>query len=83
MEFKLLIDADVIDILAKLPARERRRLYAHFRKIQSYPGNYSELTEPDNEGRLLDVSSFEGLSIRYWIDGADRHLKILELTENE
>jgi hypothetical protein len=83
MQFKLLIDMDVLDILSKFPSSKRRRLYAHFRKIQSFPANYSEFIEPDDEGRPLDISTFENISIHYWIDDADRHVKILQLVENE
>jgi hypothetical protein len=83
MQFKLLVDADVIDILSRFPARKRHRFYAHFRRIQRYPGNYSDHTEPDTAGRRLNVSVFEGQDIRYWIDVADRHVKILEIEANE
>jgi hypothetical protein len=83
MQFKLLIDMDVLDILSTFPSSKRRRLYAHFRKIQGFPGNYSEFVEPDDEGRLLDISTFEDILIRYWIDDADQHVKILQIEENE
>jgi hypothetical protein len=83
MQFRLLVDMDVLDILSKYPASRRRRLIAHFRKIQSFPGNYSEFVDPDDEGRLVDISTFEDVSIHYWIDDADRHVKILRVEENE
>jgi hypothetical protein len=83
MQFRLLIDVDVLDILSQFPASKRRRLYAHFRKIQGFPGNYSEFVESDDEGRLLDISVFEDISIHYWIDDSDRHVKILQIVENE
>jgi hypothetical protein len=83
MQFRLLIDLDVLDILAKYPASRGRRLFAHFRKIQSYPENCSEFVEPDDEGRQLAISTFDNISIHYWIDYADRHIKILRITENE
>jgi hypothetical protein len=76
-----LIDMDVVDILSNFPFSRRRRLYAHFRSIQSYPRNSSESVEPDDEGRLLDISVFEDLVIHYWIDDADRHIKILRIEE--
>jgi hypothetical protein len=83
MRLRLLIDMDVFDILSKYPASRRRRLIAHFRKIQNFPENYSEFVEPDDEGKQLDMSTFEDISIHYWIDYADRHVKILRLSENE
>jgi hypothetical protein len=83
MQFRLLIDMDVLDILSKYPASRRRRLFVHFRKIQSYPENYSEFVEPDDEGKQLDMSTYDNISIHYWIDYADRHVKILRVSENE
>jgi hypothetical protein len=74
-----LVDLEVIDFLQNLPARERRQLYRHFREIQKYPGNTSDFTSQDEEGRRLDVSSFAGFRIYYWTDAADRHVKILEI----
>jgi hypothetical protein len=71
MLFRLLIDLDLVDFARRLPTRQRQRLYAHFRKIQEYPGHYSDLIENDSEGRRLDVSFFEDLIICYWTDSAD------------
>ncbi len=83
MQFRLLVDIEVLDLLETFQPARRRRLFAHFRKIQSFPGYYSESVEPDEEGRLLDLSTFEGVSIHYWIDDADRHVKILQIARNE
>jgi len=83
MEFRLLVDADVIDFLQGLPAQERRRLYRHMREIQKYPSNHSEFVVQDDEGRHLDVSTFRAFRLYYWTDGADRHVKILEVRETD
>ena len=83
MPFKLFIDADVIDVLEEFPARKRKRFYALFRRIQRYPENLSDHSEPDEDGRILNVCLFEGQIIRYWIDDSDQHLKIIEMEENE
>ena len=83
MEFKLLVDADVYDIVSQFAARKRNRFYAQFRNIQRYPANCSDGVVIDSDGRQLDVSVFEGHDIRYWVDMADRHVKILELEKNE
>ena len=83
MRFRLLIDMDVVDVLSTLSASKRRRLYTHFRKIQKFPGNSSKFVEQDNEGRSLNVSTYEDISIRYLIDDADKHVKILQIVKNE
>ena len=79
MLFRLLIDLELVEFAKTLAPAQRRRLYAHFRRIQEYPGHYSELIEIDEEGRRLDVSYFEDLIIGYWIDATDRHIKILRI----
>jgi hypothetical protein len=79
MDFRLLISIEVIEFLQKLPAARRKRLVQHFRRIQDFPGHYSDYIETDSSGRRVDVSVFDGFAIVYWADVADRHLKILEL----
>jgi hypothetical protein len=81
MLFRLLIDFELVEYTKTLPAAQRRRLYAHFRKIQEYPGHYSDLIENDPDGHRLDISYFEDLAIGYWTDGADRHVKILRIAK--
>ena len=81
MLFRLLIDFDLVEFTRQLPAGQRKRLYAHLRKIQEYPGHYSDLIEGDPEGRRIEISFFEDLLIGYWIDMADRHVKILRLAK--
>lgn len=80
MQFRLLIDVEVVDFLQALPAARRRRLLAHFRKIQNFPGHYSDFIEQDDLGRRLDVSLIDGLAVFYWTDVADMHVKILKVT---
>ena len=50
MLFRLLIDFELVEFTKKLPPAQRRRLHAHLRKIQEYPGHYSELIEADERG---------------------------------
>jgi len=79
MLFRLLIE--LVEFTKTLPPAQRRRLYLHFRRIQEYPGHYSELIEIDAEGRRLDIFFLEDLVIGYWADAADRHVKILQIVK--
>jgi hypothetical protein len=83
MEFRLLIELEALEYLDMLPPRRRSAIFGHIRRIREYPGNYSVAKRQDPEGRLLDVASFAGLQIVYWIDHADRHIKILYVEEND
>jgi hypothetical protein len=39
----------------------------------------SYYVDRDESGRQLDVSLFEGFAINYWIDDADRQIKVFQL----
>jgi hypothetical protein len=80
MEYRLLIDLEVIEILDGLPKRTRRRLLEQFHKIRGFPGNYSDYQEYDAVGRRIEICIASGWAVHYWNDAADRHVKILALT---
>jgi hypothetical protein len=47
--------------------------------IRENPGQFSDYTEPDITGRLLDIHIFGKYALKFWADHADRHIKILDL----
>jgi mRNA-degrading endonuclease RelE of RelBE toxin-antitoxin system len=79
MPYRLFIAVEVIELLESLKRPRRRELLAQFRRLQDFPGHYSDYIEADETGRRVDVSVFRGLAIYYWVDEADRHVKILKL----
>lgn len=79
MEYRLLIDIEALDILDRLPKKVRTRLLQHFVSIRSFPGNHSDYHESDAIGRRIEISVLGGWAIHYWIDAADRHVKVLAL----
>jgi hypothetical protein len=79
MEYRLLIDLGVIEILDGLPKRTRLRLLEQFRRIRSFPGNCADYQEYDAAGRRVQICIVSGWAIHYWDDFADRHIKILVL----
>jgi hypothetical protein len=79
MEYRLLIDLEAVELLDKLPKADRNRLLHHFEKIRTFPGNYSDYHESDALGRRIEISIISRWAIHYWIDAADRHVKILAL----
>ncbi len=80
MEFRLLIDLEVVETLDGLPTRVRNRLLAQLQKIRSFPSNFSDYYEQDASGRRVEICIFSGWAVHYWIDFADRHVKVLALT---
>ena len=79
MSYRLLIALEAFDALLAAPKGLRGRLLDHFGRLRSAPEAYSDYQEHDAEGRLMDISVVAGWSIFYWIDAADRHIKVMAL----
>ena len=79
MGYRLLVDLEVIAALDALPRKTRTRLMAHFHKTASRPRRHSDYHEQDRIGRRVEISVITGYAIHFWIDFADRHIKILAL----
>jgi hypothetical protein len=63
MQFRLLVDFEVIEILEALPKKSRTHLLNHFQKIRAAPGDFSDYYERDVSGRAwkfqyLPISQF-------------------------
>ena len=79
MNYRLLIDYEVIEFLEGLPRRERLLLRNPFVAIRQDPRAHSDYSEPDSAGRPVDINICEKFAVKYWEDHADRHIKILEV----
>jgi len=79
VNYRLLIDYEVIEFLETLPRRERLLLRNRFAAIRGQPRAHSDYTEPDDTGRPIDIHICGKFAIKYWEDHADRHIKILEV----
>jgi len=79
MHYRLLVAVEIVEAIQSLPKRSRIRLLDHFNKIRSTPEGLSDYHEHDLVGRRVEISIFAGHAIHYWIDHADRHIKILAL----
>lgn len=79
MEYRLLIDLEAIELLDSLPKKDRNRLIDQFEKIRSFPSNYSDYYESDTVGRRIEICILSRWAIHFWIDPADRHVKVLAL----
>jgi len=78
-EYRLLVDWEVIEKLHQLPLSRRRILRRAFTQIVASPDRLSDYREPNPRGIELDVHLCAGFAIKYWIDFADRHVKVLDL----
>ena len=77
--YRLLVDWEVIEKLNQLPIRTRRILRKALTRIVATPDMLSDYREANSRGITLDVHLCAGFAIKYWIDFADRHVKVLDL----
>ena len=79
MDYHLFISYEVLAQMETYRRSRKLALLRQFERIRDFPGNYSEFNETDENGRRVEVSIFDGLAIYYWIDEADKDVKILKL----
>ena len=79
IRYRLLVDWEVIEKLNALPVRTRRVLRQALARIATAPDQSSDYREPNPKGIPLDVHLCAGFALKYWIDFADRHIKVLDL----
>lgn len=79
IRYRLLVDWEVIEKINLLPWRTRRIIRDALMRIAEYPDRFSDFREPNPRGIPLDVHLCQGFAIKYWIDFADRHVKVLDL----
>jgi hypothetical protein len=77
MPYRLFVDLEVVSTLSALPAKTRKRLLNHLPSLRSAPDRLSDYFEHDAIGRRVEISICSGYAIHYWIDFADRHIKVL------
>lgn len=78
--YRLLADWEVVEQLNRLPVGIRRSFRNEFLRLKEFPDAMSEFEEPGDDGRLLNGFIRHGIAVLYWIDFADRHVKVLGLT---
>jgi hypothetical protein len=79
IRYRLLVDWEVIEKMNGLPLPTRRVLRKALSQIALAPDQSSDYREPNPRGIPIDVHLCGGYAIKYWIDFADRHVKVLDL----
>jgi hypothetical protein len=78
---RLLLDIEVIQYLEVLEPPVRAAIWQRLKQIAASPDRFVDYHEKDAHGRELAVHVFRGCAILFWDDFADRHLKVLEITD--
>ena len=81
--FALLIDYDVIEFIGGLRRKEQAAVWKRLRQIRDYPHNNSDYSEHDPLGRDIHISVSGKYALKYWIDGADRQIKVLDIIPSD
>ena len=77
--FRLLIDYDVVEFVERLPKSDRQNLRDRFAAIRDHHAACADYTEPDAANRPVAINICGAYAIKFWIDHADRHIKILDV----
>ncbi len=80
MEYGLLVAFAAIEILDGLPQSTRRRLLGQIGRLRFAPEQFSDYNDHDHIGRRVEVNIFANHCIHYWIDSADRQVKVMRIT---
>jgi mRNA-degrading endonuclease RelE of RelBE toxin-antitoxin system len=77
--FRLLVDLEVIDFINTLPRTQRVKLRDSLLAIQQHPAHSSDYEERDAEGRTVAIHISGKFAIKFWVDHADKHIKVLDI----
>jgi hypothetical protein len=77
--YRLLVAWEGIEQINGLPRAKRAILRNALRRIGEFPDAASDYRETGSRGIPVDVHVSGGFAIKYWIDFADRHVKVLDL----
>ncbi len=79
MDYALLISLDVLEFIERLPRNTRAGLRNTISKIGEDPSGMSDAIGYDSTGRIVQITVAGDYALTYWIDDADRHIKILDI----
>lgn len=79
MDYRLLVDLEVVEFIERLPRRPREALRHAIRAIGGDPFGCSDALDSDATGRPVHIHIVGDWALIYWIDDADQHVKILDI----
>ena len=81
--FALLIDYDVIQFVRGLGRKEQAAVWKRMAQIRDFPFNSSDYAETGPLGRQIHINVSAKYALKYWIDGADRQIKVLDILPSD
>ena len=77
--FRLLVDFEAVLFIERLPQGVRNAIRSRLGQIRESPTSRSDYFEHDLIGRRVEINICDGFAIKYWIDQADRQIKVLDI----
>ena len=74
-----MISIEVVEFLEHLPRKACRVVRNAIRSIGDDPLGCSDAVEHDEIGRRMQIAIVGDYALIYWVDDADRHVKILDI----
>jgi hypothetical protein len=56
VDYRLLVDLEVIAVLDPIPNKLRKRILAHFVRLRTTPDQYSDFQERDRTGWQIEIT---------------------------
>ena len=77
--FRLLVDFEALEFIWGLPSSVARRIRRKLEEILNDPSRHCEYIEIDRDGRQCGGYIWDKYAFTYWVDHADRHIKVLKV----
>jgi hypothetical protein len=79
MSYRFALNEQAVLFLQQLPARDRRLVIDEFARLTSNPFARPDYIKRSPAERDLQIRQFRNWQIFYWIDHAEREVRITEL----
>lgn len=79
MDYRLLISIECVEFIDRLPSRTRKALRNAISMIGADPLGSCDAEDYDETGRMLQIAIIGDYALTYWVDHADKHVKILDI----
>ena len=80
MKYRLLVDLEVFEFIARLGRPEQRMIHQRLRQIQEFPTGFTDYHEYAAAGHRVEISICDRFAISFAVDHLDRHIKVLDIT---
>lgn len=77
--YRVFLAREVVELLRKLPLRQRQELTKFVASLESSPFQPGDYTERDDVGRPIEVRLMGRHALCYWADHAVKEVKVIDL----